>query len=201
MLLLSILTLFVGPLLYHWLRQGGLIARTFDRFIVAVLVGVIVLLLIPEVLHHMGWIAVLLALIGYLVPGLLEHAIKRAARVFHLFSLVIALVGLTLHALLDGAGLAAGGGGDHPGLSLAIVLHRFGVGLAIWLMVQPAYGRQAAWSVLVLVCIATLLGFYGSERALPMAGEDAFHYLQALIVGAIVHSLVHRTHGRAGHSH
>ena len=37
-LLLSIITLFIGPLLYLWLRKGGLVAKAFDSIIVAALV-------------------------------------------------------------------------------------------------------------------------------------------------------------------
>ncbi len=201
MLILSLLTLFAGPLLYHWLQRGGLPARAFDRATVLALVLVVFLILVPETLARLGWPALLMIAAGYLVPGLLETAIKSAARTFHLVSLLLALVGLMLHALLDGAGLA---GSEHiagSNLALAIVLHRMGVGLIVWLMVQPAYGRRVAVLVLVLVALATVLGFSGSERVLPLAGEDAFHVVQALIIGAIVHSLVHRGHGARVHQH
>jgi hypothetical protein len=201
-LILSLLTLFAGPLLYHWLRRGGLVARTFDQVMVAVLVVVVFALLLPDTLAHLGGLAVVMIAAGYIVPGLLESAVKSAARAFHLASLLLALAGLMLHALLDGAGLAGSEQVQGSSLALAIVLHRLGVGLIVWLMVQPAYGRRAAVLVLVLVAVATVLGFSGSEWVLPWAGENAFHLVQALIIGAIVHSLVHRGHGaRAGQQH
>jgi hypothetical protein len=136
---------------------------------------------------------------GYLVPGLLEKAIAGAAKTFHLISLFLALAGLALHAMLDGAGLAGSEFGQHSNLAIAIVMHRLGVGLVLWLIVQPAFGRAAAFLVLSLVCVATVLGFHLSELVLPLAGDDAVLVLQALIVGTIVHSLVHREH--AGHRH
>ena len=44
------------------------------------------------------------------------------------------------------------------------------------------------------VALATVLGFSLSEIILPLAGQDSVLVVQALIIGAIVHSLVHRGH-------
>jgi hypothetical protein len=201
LLVLSILVLFAGPLLYQWLQRGGLVARTLDQVVVAVLVGVVFLLLVPESIEHLGWWALLLIFAGYLVPGILERAVKSAAVTFHMASLAAALLGLILHALLDGAGLA---GSEHmagSSLALAIVLHRLGVGLIVWLLVQPLYGRRGALSVLLLVAAATVAGYFLSNQVLPLAGAESFQVVQALIIGAIVHSLLHRGHGEKTHHH
>lgn len=200
MLILSIIALFIGPLLYQWLRTGGRLARTVERGIIAVLVVMVVFLLVPASFHEMGpWSLVLMAA-GYAVPGLLELAIRRAAHAFHVISLLLALVGLALHAMLDGAGLAGAAFEDHghDTLGLAIVLHRFGVGLVLWFMVQPVFGRRGAIAVLMLVAGATVVGYYGSEAIVVIDQSDVFHIVQALIIGTIIHSLVHRGHV---HSH
>ena len=194
MLILSLLALFAGPLFYHWMRQGGLIARTFDRLIVAALVLLVVFLLVPETVSGLGLMALALIAAGYLVPGLLESGIKGAAHTFHLISLLLALFGLALHAMLDGAGLAGSELTAHDSLALAIVLHRMGVGLVLWLIVQPAFGRTIALVVLLLVSVVTVLGFSLSEWVLPLAGDNAVLVIQALIIGAIIHSLIHREH-------
>lgn len=194
MLILSIMTLFAGPLLYHWMRTGGLIARTFDRVIVAVLVVVVVFMLVPETLSGLGWIALILMASGYLFPGLLETALKKSAHTFHLISLILALAGLALHALLDGAGLAASAYGDSENLALAIVLHRLGTGLVLWLIVQPVFGRKVALAVLAAIALATVAGYFLSESLLPLAGKNAVLMIEALVIGTIVHSLVHRGH-------
>lgn len=197
MLILSILALFVGPLLYQWLRAGGRIAKTVESVLVIVLVVLVVFLLVPESFQHMGaWSLVLMAM-GYGVPGLLELAIRRAAHAFHVISLLLALAGLALHALLDGAGLAGGSVEGHGHLGLAIVLHRFGVGLVLWFMVQPVFGRRGAVAVLMLVALATVVGYYGSESLTMMDRSSLFHAVQALIIGTIIHSLVHRSHAHA----
>jgi len=203
-LLLSIISLFIGPMLYLWLRKGGFVAKAFDSVIVVVLIVLMAFLLIPESWAELGYWSVALIFAGYLLPGLLESLIKKAAHTLHLISLVLALAGLALHAMLDGAALMIGNGsaGSGPGnsLGLAIVLHRFGVGLMLWMMVQPVFGKRVAFGVLGFVGLATVVGYLLSETILGLEGDHAMSVLQALIIGMIVHSLIHRSHGES-HRH
>lgn len=194
LLLLSLITLFAGPLIYIWMSRGGRMAQAIERLIVVVLILLVVVLLVPEIVQALGWFALGLVALGYLLPGLLEMVVRRAAETLHVASLCIALLGLLLHALLDGAGLAGSELQPNAGLAIAIVLHRFGVGLMIWLIVQPVFGARAAWLMLIGMAAATILGFEFSERLLPLAGAYAIAALQAVIVGTIIHSLVHREH-------
>ena len=85
-------------------------------------------------------------------------------------------------------------------LSLAIVIHRFGVGMMIWMMVQPLFGKKAAFGLLGFVSLATVAGFMLSGNLIGLEGGYAISVIQALIIGMIVHSLVHRSHG-ASHKH
>ena len=71
--------LFAGPLLFAWLSSSHAVAQTLDRVIVVVLVGMVVLLLIPEVIAPLGPWAILLLALGYFLPGLLEKLVRRAA--------------------------------------------------------------------------------------------------------------------------
>lgn len=196
MLFLALLMLFAGPLLYQWIQRGGWFSRTLDRIIVVLLVVIISVFLIPEIIAPMGWMAPALMLAGYSLPGMLESTVKRAAETFHLLSLYLALAGLLLHALLDGAGLAGSELGAGSGLATAIILHRFGVGLMLWMIMQPAFGKPIAWLTLLALAGATVLGFEFSERVLPLAGEQAVTMIQAVIIGSIIHSLIHRGHVR-----
>jgi hypothetical protein len=199
-LLLCLLTTFAGPALFLWLSRGGKLAKTLDQLIVVVLIVLVVVLLVPETVAALGWYSVLLVLAGYLLPGILEFLIRRAAETLHLASLGFALLGLLLHAMMDGAGLVGSDLGAGEGLGWAIILHRFGVALMLWLIVQPVFGVRIAWATLAGMAAATVLGFEFSERLLPFAGEQAVVILQALIIGTIIHSLVHRSHA-VPHSH
>ncbi len=194
MLLLSLITLFAGPLLFQWLSASHPIAQTLERVIVAVLIALVVLLLIPDIIEPLGLAAPGLILVGYLLPGMLEKLIKRAAETLHLLSLYLALAGLLLHAVLDGAGLAGSELRASSGLATAIILHRFGMGLMLWLIMQPVFGTRAAWLTLFAMAAATIVGFEFSERLLPLASETFIVAVQAVIIGTIIHSLVYRGH-------
>ena len=80
------------------------------------------------------------------------------------------------------------------GLAAAIVLHRFGVGMMLWMIIQPVFGNRVAWLTLAGMAAATVLGFLFSESLLPLAGDVFILSLQAVIIGTIIHSLVHRGH-------
>lgn len=189
--------MFIGPALYQWLRHGGFAAKALDSLIIVVLIVLMALFLIPESWGELGYGSIALILAGYLVPGLLEHLIKKAAHTLHMVSMILALSGLALHAMLDGAVLNTHAAASN--LSLAIVLHRFGVGMMIWMMVQPVFGRHAAFMVLGFAAVATVGGYLLSEHLLGMEGGYAISVIQALIIGMIVHSLVHRSHGASHH--
>jgi len=198
-LLLSIVLLFIGPILYQWMRRGGFVAKAFDSLIITVLILLMAFFLIPESWAELGYWSLALILAGYLAPGLLEQLIKKAAHTLHLLSLLLALAGLALHAMLDGAALNAGNEEMSNNLSLAIVIHRFGVGMMIWMMVQPLFGRKVAFGLLVFVSLATIGGYLLSEKLLGLEGDYSMSVIQALIIGMIVHSLVHRSHGASHH--
>ena len=199
MLLLSIITLFAGPLLFQWVSSSHPLAKTLDRVIVVVLIVLVVVLLVPDIIQPLGLSAPGFLLIGYLLPGLLERVIKRAAETLHLLSLYVALIGLILHAVLDGAGLAGSEMRNSSSLAVAIILHRFGMGLMLWLIMQPAFGKRAAWATLFAMAAATIIGFEFSERLLPYADDTLIAAVQGVIVGTIIHSLVHREHVHRDH--
>ena len=199
MLLLSIITLFAGPLLFQWVSSSHPLAKTLDRVIVVVLIVLVVVLLVPDIIQPLGLSAPGFLLIGYLLPGLLERVIKRAAETLHLLSLYVALMGLILHAVLDGAGLAGSEMRESSSLAVAIILHRFGMGLMLWLIMQPAFGKRIAWATLFAMAAATIIGFEFSERLLPYADDTLIASVQGVIVGTIIHSLVHREHVQRDH--
>lgn len=199
MLILSLLMLFAGPALFIALSRAGLVARLIDRIIVVLLLALVMLLLVPHTVEAFGWLSIAYLAVGYALPGLLEHLVRRAAETMHLATLFLALVGLLLHAVLDGAGLAGGEADGGPVLGIAITLHRFGVGLMLWLIMQPVFGSRVAWGMLIAMAVATVGGYYGSPVLLPLADAEFILAVQAVITGTIMHSLVHRGHVHAAH--
>ena len=111
--------------------------------------------------------------------------------------LVPALLGLLVHAGLDGAALytpplAQG----HPAdlLPLAVVLHRLPESLAIWWLLSPSRGPRLALAALGAVGLATVAGYLGAGALLPYAQTQGMAWFQALVGGALLHVVVHRTH-------
>ena len=185
--------------MYQQVRNAELVAARVEWLIVVVLIGLVVLLLVPDILGPLGPVAFGLILLGYGLPGLLEKMIKRAAEGLHVASLMLALIGLMLHALLVGAGLAGSEQQSSFSLAAAIILHRFGVGLMLWLIMEPAFGRRIAWLTLFSIAGVTIIGFEFSERFLPYAGDGFIAGIQAVIIGTIIHSLIHRGHVHRHH--
>jgi hypothetical protein len=193
-LALSLIMLFTGPVLFLALARRGSVTRAIDRIIVVVLVLLVLLLLVPHTVQSLGWSALLCLAIGYGLPGLLEALVRRSAQTLHLATLLLALAGLLLHALLDGAGLAGSEYRSGEVLAVAIILHRFGDGLMLWLIMQPVFGARSAWLMLGGMAVATVVGYAGSARVLPVADAELILVMQAVITGTIMHSLVHRGH-------
>jgi hypothetical protein len=125
--------------------------------------------------------------------------IKKAAHTLHLVSLLLALVGLALHAMMDGAALNNGGAASVSNLSLAVVIHRLGTGMMIWMMVLPVFGRKVAFTVLVFESLATVAGYLLSAMLVDLQGQYVTSVIQALIIGMLGHSLIYRSHGASHH--
>jgi len=199
-LVLSVLALLAGPLIYQWLKQGGLIARTVEHGIAVTLAIILLLILLPDTWRTIGWVGLLLALAGYLLPGIIEKIRHNLASPTHLVTLVVAVLGLLLHSLLDGTGLAGSQLRSDSTLPLVIILHRLPVGIAIWLMLQPVAGRSITIVTLLVVSAATVMGYLLAGSLLPAANASTPYYIQSLILGAVAHGLIHRKH-MAGHNH
>jgi len=199
-LVLSVLALLAGPLIYQWLQQGGLIARTLEHGIAVALAIILLLILLPDTWRSIGQIGLLLTLVGYLLPGIIEKVRHNLASSTHLITLVVAVFGLLLHSLLDGTGLAGSQLRSDTALPLVIIVHRLPVGIAIWLMLQPVAGRSITIVTLLVVSAATVMGYLLAGSLLPAANASTPYYIQALILGAVAHGLIHRPH-LARHSH
>jgi uncharacterized protein len=187
----SIAALLVGPLAARMLRarRGALVC--LDGF---VLVGLLVLLgfeVLPEALAEAGGYAALAAAAGFVLPSLAERRLTR----FRLSPMVVlALAGLAVHGLLDGAALAAAEhhhshGHNEVMLAFAVVLHRLPMGLFVWWTVAP-YSRPGAWMVLGIEAAATAVGFIGAGPLLAVLPQTALAVFQALVAGSLVHVIV-----------
>ena len=194
LLFLSIAALLLGPWVYRSWSRGHAVTSVVDGFVFVAISGLVVFLILPVTIANGGWWALAWAIIGALGPTLTERAFHGLERRTHNAALVLGLVGIGFHGVLDGAVLAEGpivaGGLSLP---LAIILHRFPVGLAIWWLVGPSFGARAAWSVIGLVILSTVAGYALGPVLLDHASLQAVAWFEAFVAGALLHVVGHRS--------
>ena len=144
-------------------------------------------------MNHGGWVTLVFVVLGFVSPTFAEKLFRRAAKHAHVVALALGLLGLSLHAVLDGAALAGSAfGGDQ--LPTAVVVHRFPVGLTIWWLLRPHFGNVVAGLVLTLVAAATAAGYgLGPPVAEGLSGQSVA-WFQAFVAGSLLHVVFHRPH-------
>ncbi len=197
LLLASIAALLTGPLAYRFARRGTTLT-ILDGFVFVAISGLVILSVLPEAIVHGGWMAIVLIVAGFVGPTVAEHLFHRAAKGTHVAALILGLVGLCLHALIDGAalggGLALQAGGQLPA---AVVLHRLPVGLASWWLLRPHFGTAVASLALAAVAGATAAGYAVGPADLTVGSVAWF---QAFVGGSLLHVVFFRPHLDA-HTH
>jgi len=188
----SIAALVLGPALLAMGRGGRALAAAIDAFVVVVVVGVVFLHYVPHALHEAGPSVLLAMLLGLAIPYWAERAHRGTGGWVKAF----ALFAFALHAVLDGAALYGSAlQGGQWAFVLALVVHRVAEGLAIQHMAQQS-GPRGVTAAILLVLIATLLGYTLGERVASWGQSWPFVFVQALTSGALLHVVLH---GHAGH--
>lgn len=194
-LVASILALGVGPLVY---QTFGPMKRT-DKFVSGFILAIISLTLFVEVLPDaftaIGFGAIVLALIGFAGPTLVEKSFTRAASKTHILTLLLGILGIVLHATLDGAAIQINGEfAKHESLSLSIVLHRLPIGLTIWWLLRPLIGERYSLLTLVAMALATVLGYSMALYFSQFHSSFLFSAFQSFISGSLLHVIYHKPH-------
>ncbi|MCG6200068.1 permease [Psychromonas antarctica] len=201
MLLLSIFALFLGPITYRlFQRQPGWL-DLLDAFIFVTISGLVFLHILPEILHTGGFMVLLLMAMGMLAPSWIEKYFHRAAHQAHQTTLFLGVLGLVLHASIDGSALIVSEA-DHTGwlLAIGVLLHRFPVGLTIWWLLRPQYGRLLPLAILLTMSAATLGGGLLAGDSLLQLDGQWLAWFQAFVMGSIMHVVLHRPYLH-GHAH
>jgi uncharacterized protein len=193
LLMATLLALLCGPLLYVLARSRPPLLAFLDGFVLVSICGLVLLDVVPDALRSGGYASLGFLLLGLLGPTLLEHLLTRARREAHLAALALAVAGLVVHALGDGAALSPAGDADGS-LALAVAVHSVPVGLVVWWLIFPVFGWRLPTLALLAMCAGTLAGYgYGIELS-SVLGERAWAWLQALIAGSILHVVFGRPH-------
>lgn len=203
-LLTSLVALVIGPVLLQFGRLGPQTSAFLGGFTFISIAGLLGFSILPESIAAGGWIAWPFILLGLVFPALLESQLHRFASQAHAVILVLGIVGLAIHSLVDGVALAlpdageAGHGHGHEGdLALAVILHRFPVGLAVWFLLNGGSGRRPALLALAAMMLATLVGFLAGSSWSTLLATPALAWFQAFVAGSILHVIIYEP----GHHH
>ena len=200
LLVLAIGALLLGPFLAKLFEQQSGINRFLDGFILVSIGGIAVIHLLPEAVVEIGGMALLMVVLGALLPYFAERAFHNYERATHSGVLVLAFSGILVHTLLDGIAVSQASldHGSGQALAYAVILHRLPVGLLIWWALKPLSNTKVIVSVLALMSLTTAAGFGLGGAEFPGAHSSYITYFQALVTGSLLHVLFHRhIHGVA----
>jgi len=204
LLIIAISALLVGPLLAKIFEQQPGMNRFLDGFILVSIGGIAVIHLMPEAVLEIGGMALLMIVLGALLPYFAERAFHNYEKATHSGVLILAFSGILVHTLLDGIAVsqASRDHGSGQVLAYAVILHRLPVGLLIWWALKPLSNIKVILGVLVLMSLATAVGFKVGAAEFPGAHSAYITYFQALVTGSLLHVLFHRhIHGAGPESH
>ncbi len=199
---LSVLMLAVGPLIFRFTNRSKRALAFLDGFILTSIAGLLLAHVLPEALRAAGPMAFGALAFGALLPILFERLGKntrsRANTVLWLF----ALGGFAVHTLLDGVALVQSTDEHHDhALAFAVILHRLPVGLALWWLIKPRYGRGWATAFLAVEASVTVVGYWLGPEVLLHLEESALALLQATVAGSLLHVLTHHSPEETSNAH
>jgi len=188
-LLASLVALVIGPAVFERTRGRWALAG-LDAFALVAVGGLVSAHILPQCFALGGWMAAPALLLGLLGPGLLCGTRLLSGRTGSRITLPLALLGIALHALLDGVALASRPSDGTEALALAVVLHRISDGLGIWWLARPAYGRRVAVLLLGTLAAFSVIGFSFEPTIAAGVSHTWFALLQALIAGSLLHVIL-----------
>ena len=196
LLALSLVALVLGPAAYGAARVAGHMMAALDGFVFVAITGLVVIHILPESVGLAGWLAVVGVAVGVWLPTLIEHRLRPMARQVHVVTLVFGLIAIAVHAFTDGLALGTdlGDQGRTHMLPMAVVVHRLPVGLTVWFLLRPLYGRRVAIAVLALMALATMAGFLSGAAVLATLESRVWGLFQALVAGTLLHVVLHRSY-------
>jgi uncharacterized membrane protein YraQ (UPF0718 family) len=205
LVLLSIIALALGPGIVALAGARSWVLALIDGFVVVTIGGIALIHILPHALLSCGAWGFVAAAAGLVGPMLFErwhhghdHHLSGDDGSKHRPTLALALLGIAMHAFLDGSAFAEHEGGGHGHahgselLGLAVVLHRVPEGLAIWWLVRPRpRGTKLAIFALGVVAVATVVGAQLGDGLAHGAGGALVAFLQAVVAGSLLHVVIH----------
>lgn len=185
--LLSTIALLLGPVIYALGRRNATAERLLDAFVIVAIAWIVGVHIVPEVIATGGVAAVGLIAVGMAFPFVLRRIFHLASSQMRFTLLSLAATALALHAIIDGIALLPAMGDP---LSVAVILHRLPIGMAIWWTFRPAIGRTAAITAFAILIGATAFSYFLADPVVDMLESRTLAYFQAFVSGSLIDLVV-----------
>jgi uncharacterized protein len=186
---LSLAAWVLAPLVEWCVRGRRTATAVLEGLVFVALGGMVLVHILPHSLSLAGMGALGAAGVGLGLALTLGRRLPAAA------GPVLAVVGLAVHAALEGRALSLHGAGSGSLAVLAVVLHRLPLGLGLWWLVRPVVGTLGAGALLVAVALVGGVGLGWGGSVLEPGLLQVAALLQAFTAGAFLPALFR---GRAG---
>ena len=191
-LLISTVAFILGPVTASLGRRFPLFLPVLDGFVLLSVTGLILMEVIPHSMEEVGLWAIPLALLGLLVPGMIEKRYHKLAHNAHHWATWFGVSAILIHSTMDGIALSLGSIETLTGgLAVAVILHRLVEGMGIWWIVRPQYGKKAATLLIGAGTLIHALGFLGGQSIQEALDFLPMGALLALLGGSLLHVLIH----------
>lgn len=192
----ALLAPLAGVLIYVTMHHRARTVRLLDTTVIVALPLLVAVQVLPHAWGERGLVPVVMVAFGAGLVALVERLSHTLARYTDDVTILFAVLGISVHALLEGSALTAGAS---PAFVLAVVVHRVAIGLLIWWLVVPRHGVRAAGAGVGAIIAATLAGYVvGTGVMADLAFVDS-HLLEAFVAGTLLHVVLHQ--GREDHRH
>jgi hypothetical protein len=163
-------------------------AQAITGLVMGLARGMVAVLLLahvlPELVTEIGPWALVLAGAGALAPLLGASLLQKPG-----VTLLI-MMGLAIHALLDGVALGlVDQGEERLPLTIAIVTHRLPLALFLCSYLARSQSRLGPWAGVSILAVATVIGALGGAALDPVSLLGSV--LLAVVAGMLLHVLFH----------
>lgn len=194
LLIITLLAISVAPGIYFFARRRAALLSFFDGFVLVTVSGLVLLDVLPGAIRSGGLWSLGFAAAGMWGPTALERLLHRLQRETHTVTLVLAIAGLILHSLGDGAALSPIHAEGTEALGLAVVLHSVPISMLVWWLMYPVFGLRLPMIALFAMMAGTLVGYLHGVELSNVLGGRGSAWFQALVAGSVLHVAFGRPH-------
>ena len=192
----ALLAPLAGVLIYVTMHHRPRTVRLLDTAVIVALPLLVAVQVLPHAWGERSLVPVVMVAFGAGLVAVVERLSRTLARYTDDVTILFAVLGISVHALVEGSALTAGAS---PAFVLAVVAHRVAIGLLIWWLVVPRHGTVAAGAGVAAILVGTLAGYVVGTGVMTDLEFVDSHLLEAFVAGTLLHVVLHQ--GREDHRH